>query len=143
MKNDKLPVNHRRMLREWMEPFSPIINDKSFRKMLTAMDDFFRHSSQQLFPVDISETETEYIIRAKLPPTRQEDIEIRCYGNYVKIGVLHQEELEESNDVTKYYRKHSTVQRTERMLQLPTPIDQKAIKTSYSQHILEIRAPKK
>jgi len=111
--------------------------------ILDAIDAFFQnHPFAAGFPVDLYETQTEWIVKADLPGVRKEDIHIETLGDRLKIAIVNSEQMEENNEVYNYYRRERRMQRSERIIPLPYTIDKRRTKARFQNGILEIRGPK-
>lgn len=133
------------------EPFGDIFkqmneflhDNRPVRGILQSIDDFFRTPFPHMsFPVDVTETDQDHIILAELAGVHKEQIHIDVLGNTITITVKNDEEIFEADDTTKHYRKRKTMSRTSRTVTLPFPINEKAVKASYKDGLLEITIPK-
>ena len=113
------------------------------RGILESIDAFFQnHPFAAGFPVDLYETQTEWIVKADLPGVRKEDIHIETMGDRLRIAIVNNEQVEENNEVYNYYRKERRLQRSERIIQLPYSVYKQKTKAKFQNGILEIRGPK-
>ncbi|MGV3487930.1 MAG: Hsp20/alpha crystallin family protein [Tuberibacillus sp.] len=113
------------------------------RSILDSIDAFFQnHPFAAGFPVDLYETQTEWIVKADLPGVRKEDIHIETLGDRLRIAVINNEQLEENNEGYNYYRRERRLQKSERVIQLPYSIYKQKTKARYQNGILEVRGPK-
>ncbi|MEH7117135.1 Hsp20/alpha crystallin family protein [Neobacillus vireti] len=132
------------------EPFRDIIKtmndfftDKPMRGFLQSIDEFFK----QPFPigtgfqVETVETGKEYIVSAELPGIKKEQIQLNITGNYLTISVENQELETEENDLTRVYHRKYVRQQASRTIALPQAINEKSIKASYRDGLLQIRIP--
>ncbi|NMD70359.1 Hsp20/alpha crystallin family protein [Bacillus sp. DNRA2] len=137
------PKNH--------EPFGDIFKqmnqflheNRPIRGILQSIDDFFQAPFPQFtFAVEVTETERDHIILAELAGVNKEQIQIDVLGNALTISVLNNEELSETDETRQRYQKRQSMSRTSRTLSLPFPINEKAVKASYKNGLLEITIPK-
>lgn len=112
--------------------------------ILQTIDEFFRtpfpYSS---FPIDVSENAQHHIIMAELPGVNREQIGIDVLGNALTISIQHSEEITEQNENRKLYRRSHSLSRSSRTVTLPFPINEKEVRATYTNGLLEIRVPKK
>ena len=122
-----------------------------FRGLNRAMDRLFgdftttrvrrvSEPSPLTFPVDIAETDSDVTVKATLPGTKPEDVEIT-----VSEGVLtirgesrHEETAEKEN----YYRREIRYGAFSRSLPLPANVDEEQAEAEFTDGVLQIRLPK-
>ncbi|WP_147533749.1 Hsp20/alpha crystallin family protein [Bacillus marasmi] len=133
------------------EPFGDIFkqmneflhDNRPIRGILQTIDDFFRTPFPHMsFPVEVTETDYHHIILAELAGVQKDQIHIDVLGNSVTITVKNDEELSEEDDTKQRYRKRKTMSRTSRTITLPFLINEKTVKASYKNGLLEIAIPK-
>ena len=91
-------------------------------------------------PVDITESENEYNIKADIPGMKKEDIKISLEDNTLIRGRARKEEKEEKG--TKVIKKEKSFGSFMRTFALPHSVDAKGIKASYKEGVLNITVPK-
>lgn len=123
--------------------------------LMKAMNDFFEHrpvkgfleSIDELFitspfspslPVELSETDTKYVIKAKLPGVKKEQIEIDVLQQFVTISVKHRETITTENEKQEVIQHKDTMKKTSRTVPLTKAIDTKNVKASYENGLLTI-----
>jgi HSP20 family protein len=112
------------------------------RGILESIDAFFQnHPYASGFPVDLYETDTEWVVKADIPGARKEDIHIETLGDRLRIAIIRDEQTEEHNDYN-YFRRERRMQRSERIVQLPYSVYKQKTKARYKNGILEVRGPK-
>ncbi len=90
--------------------------------------------------VDISETDTEYLIRAALPAVRKEDVEVTYEDGLLTLrGERRQEEREKDE---KFHKIESYYGNFVRSFALPDAIEPDAIKAESRDGVLTIHVPK-
>jgi HSP20 family protein len=89
---------------------------------------------------DISETETEYLIRAVLPAVKREDVRVTYENGVLTLsGERHQREDQKDE---KFHRVESYYGNFSRTFVLPDVIDEEAIKAESKDGVLTIHVPK-
>lgn len=92
------------------------------------------------FPVDILETEENYVIKASLPGINPEDLEVTFEDNQLSIrGEVRMEELGEDEQVHLRERRFG---RFARVIGLPTHIEADKISAQYDNGVLTLTLPK-
>jgi len=92
--------------------------------------------------VDVSETDTEYAIKADIPGAKKEDIKVMVDGNQVSIDVEVKKENEENKDGSvirseRYYGRQC------RSFSLSQDVDDTKAEAKYNNGVLELTLPKK
>ena len=141
------------MLTRW-EPFGGLHRRGDFFGDLTDMqqemnrmfDDFFGErraglaEGQWLPAVDVSETESELVVRAELPGMTHDDIELNLQDNVLTIkGEKKQEKKDEKENYHRLERSYGSFARS---FSLPASVKQDDIKASFKDGILEVTLPK-
>ena len=91
-------------------------------------------------PLDIAETENEFIVKASLPGTRPEDVQITVHGDTLTIrGESKAEEEKKGEHFHLRERRFGAVQRA---LSLTSPIDSGRALSSYENGVLTLTLPK-
>ena len=90
--------------------------------------------------VDVYETDDEVVVKAELPGTKKEDVEVTATEDRVLISgkSTTTEEVEEDN----YYRREMRYGSFRRSIALPHAIDPEAVSAKFADGVLEVRAPK-
>ena len=94
------------------------------------------------FPVETSETDTEYEIYAELPGINKEQIGIDVLDRSIIITVQAHEVVTEEDDKLKTFKRQQTFQKLSRTIPFPFPINEKLVKASYNDGLLQITVPK-
>ncbi len=90
--------------------------------------------------VDVYETDDEVVIKAQLPGTKKEDVEVTATEDRVVVNgeSTTSEEVDEDN----YYRREMRYGSFRRSVALPHVIDQEQVTANFQDGVLEVRAPK-
>lgn len=91
-------------------------------------------------PMDLTEAEGEYVIRADLPGLSEDDIEIQVKDNVLTISGERKSEHQDSGE--GFYRVERSFGRFSRSLDLPTGVDPAAVTAGFDNGVLEVRVPK-
>jgi HSP20 family protein len=93
------------------------------------------------FPVDISETENEIIVRADLPGFSKEEVSVNATENTLTIEAKHREEKKEKGE--KYYTVERKFGSFRRVISLPVEVEPEKAKARMKDGVLEVILPKK
>lgn len=91
--------------------------------------------------VDIKENDDELVVQAEVPGMKKEDFNVN-----MKEGVLSisgEKRTEEKTEGENWHRIERVFGRFQRSFYIPTEVDDKKIKASYKDGVLEIKLPKK
>lgn len=89
-------------------------------------------------PIDIDETDSEYIVTADLPGVKKEDISIECSGNQLTISAERKaENMERRPDFQERF--YGTYQRS---FTMPADVNADNIEASYDAGVLTVCVPK-
>lgn len=90
--------------------------------------------------VDISETDTEFLIKVELPEVRKEDVKVSVHEGVLTIQGERKMEREESKK--KYHRVERAYGRFARSFMLPENVDEESISASHKDGMLNVRLGK-
>jgi len=91
-------------------------------------------------PVDVFETEDEFVLELEVPGYEEKELKIEAFDHTVKIAGARQE-VDEKSD--KVFRLHERLERHfERRFELPPEADTKHLKAVFENGVLEVHAPK-
>ena len=90
--------------------------------------------------VDISESETEYAIKAELPEVKKEDVKVTVEDGVLTIQGDRKQEKEEKGK--KYHRIERSYGRFVRSFTLPDTVDESKVKAEYTDGVLHLHLPK-
>jgi HSP20 family protein len=88
-------------------------------------------------PVDVHETEEEYLVKLDLPGVKSEDVNVEVNENVLSISGLRL--ADETGTAQLVERPYGTFTRT---LTLPQGVDSDSIEAGYHDGVLELRIPK-
>jgi len=97
--------------------------------------------SQTFTPrVDVREEDNHVVVSAELPGLDQKDIDVTVTRDSVRISgeKKHEEEKEERG----YYRRETSYGSFERVIDLPSEVDENKAEAEFSKGVLKIRLPK-
>jgi len=93
------------------------------------------------FPVDISETEEELVVRANLPGFDKTEVNVSVTENSVDIAAQHKEKKVRKDE--RFYMAERKVGTLRRFVTLPVPVDYRKARAEMKNGVLTIRLPKK
>jgi len=130
--------------REFVKSMNDLFSEKPIRGFLQSIDEFLKTPIPigAGFHVETEETEKEYIVTAELPGIKRNQIDLNVSGNYVTITVENTEIETEENDHNHTYRRKFVQQHSSRTISLPHVINEKMVKASYRDGLLQIRIPR-
>ncbi len=91
-------------------------------------------------PMDLVETDADFVLRADLPGLSEKDVNIEVEDNVLTISGERKAEHEERKE--GYYRVERASGTFSRSLTLPEPVDPESVSASFDNGVLEIRIPK-
>jgi HSP20 family protein len=95
----------------------------------------------RVFPVDIRETDTDYVIEASLPGIAPEQLQITALDTTLTIRAARTRD-EKAEQAEKYVRRERYVGEASRTIDLPGPIDPEKAVATYEHGVLTLRVPK-
>lgn len=128
------------------DPPSPLARFNPMRNLVNAFDMFdimrpTRMLEDQVIPVDITETDQAYLVKAEMPGVKREDIKVSIQGDQVTISAETNadEERTEGNIVCRerYHGKQF------RSFSLPQSVDEDNAHATCNNGVLELNLPKK
>jgi len=139
--NRKSPLSE--PFRDLIKSMNDLFTDKPMRGFLQTIDEFFKtpFPTAAGFHVETVETGKEYIISAELPGVKKEQIQLNITGNYLTISVENSELETEENELTHVYRRKYFRQHAARTIALPHAINEKLVRASYRDGLLQIHIP--
>jgi HSP20 family protein len=91
-------------------------------------------------PMDLVETEGEFVLKADLPGLTEDDVNIELEDNVLTISGERKVDQEHRQD--GYYRFERGYGSFRRSLTLPEGVDPESVKASFTHGVLEVRVPK-
>lgn len=91
-------------------------------------------------PVDIQETEKEYVIKAELPEVKKEDVKIEMLDGVLTIEGERRQEKEEKGK--KFHKMERSYGKFVRQFALPNEVDATKIQAEFKEGMLNIHLPK-
>jgi HSP20 family protein len=91
-------------------------------------------------PVDIQETEKEYLIKAELPEMKKEDVKVDVLDGVLTIEGERTQEKEEKGK--KFHKVERSYGKFVRQFTLPTEVDPAKVMAEYKDGILSVHLPK-
>ena len=104
-------------------------------------DDFITPSSRSFTPVNIKETENDYVLDVVAPGFQKEDFKINLDNNTLTVSTEKKEETENKNE--KFIRKEFKQQSFSRSFTIDENIDVENISAKYVNGILTLNLAKK
>ncbi|WP_317202957.1 Hsp20/alpha crystallin family protein [Janthinobacterium sp.] len=121
------------------DPFTDI--DEIFRDFM-AMPTLRGRDVAPRIRVDISETDTAYLVKAEIPGVSKDDIKVSVDGNRVSINAEVKEE-KTAEEGGKMVRSERVYGQQYRAFTLPQEVDDTASRAKYQDGVLELTLPKK
>ncbi|RST73630.1 Hsp20/alpha crystallin family protein [Siminovitchia acidinfaciens] len=127
------PINH------LMKAMNDFFEHRPVKGFFESLDELFVSSPfSASFPVELKETDSKYVIKAKLPGIKKEQIEIDVLQQFVTISVMHRETITTENEKQEMIQHKDSMRRTSRTVPLTKAIDTKNVKASYENGLLTI-----
>jgi HSP20 family protein len=90
--------------------------------------------------VDISETESEYLIKAELPEVKKEDVKVTVENGVLTLQGERRQEKEEKGK--RFHRVERSYGSFVRSFTLPESVDEGGVKAEYKDGVLALHLPK-
>jgi len=113
----------------------------------TFLDEFFNTSGLSTImatqlDIDMYETESEVVLKAKAPGYTEEDVTITTEDNVLTIEGRIEQESDEKDDSKKYHLKEIRSESFIRSIPLPTRVDAEKAEASFENGVITITLPK-
>jgi HSP20 family protein len=98
----------------------------------------------RVFPLDIRETATNYVVEAAIPGVKPEEIHVTATGSTLTIQVTRkpEEKTEKPEKADTYFRRERYLGEMSRVIELPFPIEAADVTATYEHGILTLHVPK-
>ncbi|WP_407272945.1 Hsp20/alpha crystallin family protein [Radiobacillus sp. PE A8.2] len=117
---------------------------KPTNNIMASIDSFFQNNTpQKSIPVDMYETDKEWIVEVDVPGVNKENIHLDVVGDRLKIRLSNDQDVKKYDESNSYYHRERRYYQSEREVTLPYAVDKKTAKAKYRNGVLEIRGPKK
>jgi HSP20 family protein len=128
--------------KDFLRSMNDFFQEKPVKGLLQSMDEFFNTPFPGGgFHVEKRENGEEYLILAELPGIKREQIQLKAVNNYLIITVENNELTTKEDQTNHTFHRRVSQQRTSRTISFPHPINEKTIRASYRDGLLEIRLP--
>ena len=91
-------------------------------------------------PMDVQETENEYVVKADLPEVKKEDVKVAVENGVLAIEGERRMEKEEKG--RKFHRVERSYGKVVRRMSVPTDVDQQKVEANFKDGVLNVRLPK-
>ena len=98
-------------------------------------------TSVRLPAIDISETDSAYLVKTDLPGMRKQDLDITIDDGVLTINAEHVEETDEKKN-GRLIRQERSYGKFSRRLRIGTDVDDKKVTAKYQEGILSLTLPK-
>ena len=135
-----------------MRPFWPTRNSSAFSELDRMRRDLerlfgglsgrsFREPTAGVFPLtNVTEDNDNYYVRAELPGTKAEDLEISVTGD--ALSIAGERKIPEQKEDARYHRREREAGKFSRMLSLPGQVDTGKVDATCADGILTVVLPK-
>jgi HSP20 family protein len=104
--------------------------------------DVYQQGNLLSLPLDVTENENEYVIKASMPGVNPDDIDITVNGNTINIRGETKSESEQQDENQTYHLRERRFGSFARSVTLPTSIDANKIKAHTENGVLTLEVPK-
>ncbi|SFC15719.1 HSP20 family protein [Halobiforma haloterrestris] len=91
-------------------------------------------------PVDVADTDEEYVVTADLPGYETDDIELTLSDGTLRLDATREDDLEFAEG--EYLRRERTRKTASRRVRLPEPVEEDEVTAGYENGVLTVRLPK-
>lgn len=131
------PINH------FFKAMNDFFQNRPGKGLLESIDQLFSTSSfGGSFSVELTENRKAYIVNAKLPGIKKEQIDIDVLKQHITITVQHLETIIKEDEKIESYEKKETFKQLSRTIPLAKPVDQHNVSALYEDGLLTVTIPK-
>ncbi|MGG6431490.1 Hsp20 family protein [Anoxybacillus sp. D401a] len=133
------------MKKDLSHMFESFFDDRSLKRLLHTLDEYVHRTFSPVYiPIDVRETNEEYIIVAHIPNAKRENIHLQFVDDTrLLLSVVYDEQTETIDDENKFIHRQRTYERATKSIFLPYPVSQTNIQASFQDGKLIIRLPQK
>lgn len=130
---------------ELWDPFREAVSLRDAMNSLL-QDSFVRPGGSQTpsaptaLPLDVAETENEFVVKASLPGVRPEDVQITVQGD--TLTIRGEGKTEEESNGQRWHIRERRFGAFQRSLSLGTPVDSDKAQADYEHGVLTLTLPK-
>lgn len=115
--------------------------DRMMRRFFRPFPEIEEAEGVRIPSVDVSETDTEVLVKAEIPGIKKEDLNIEVLPDTLRLSAQLSREREEGKEGT-YHLRERVWGRFERAIPLPAEVKVEEVKASLHEGVLEVRLPK-
>ena len=93
-----------------------------------------------VFPLDVCETENEFVVKASLPGMKPDDVQVTIHGD--NLTIRGQSKAEEEKKGEHWHIRERRCGTFQRSLSLTTPVDADKAQAQFEHGVLTLRIPK-
>jgi HSP20 family protein len=131
-----------------LERWDPFREAVSLRDAMNALfqDSFVRPSGPlaqgggATLPLDVSENENEFVVKASLPGIKPEDVQITVHGE--TLTIQGQSKFEEEKKDERWHIRERRAGSFQRSIVLPVPVDSDKAQAAFEHGVLTLTLPK-
>jgi len=97
-------------------------------------------SGPGLLPLDVSENENEFVVKASLPGVRPEDVQITVHGD--TLTIQGESRAEDEKKGQRWHLRERRLGQFQRSLALATPVDSEKAQATFEHGVLTLTLPK-
>jgi HSP20 family protein len=97
-------------------------------------------SGAGLLPLDVSENENEFVVKASLPGVKPEDVQITVHGD--TLTIQGESRAEEEQKGRRWHLRERRLGQFQRSLSLATPVDSEKAQATFEHGVLTLTLPK-
>jgi len=128
---------------EFMRSMDHFFQEKPVKGFLQSIDELFASAFPfESFPVEIDETDEHFVVAAKIPNVKKDQIEIDIFQQYITITVMYKATEKEENTENHSVFQKNGFKRLSRTISLPQPFDEQKVRAHYDKGVLKITVQK-